>query len=353
MNRIHPLQQTELVPVFQDQFGRNKRKLRISVTDRCNFKCVYCMPEHPEWMKKHDLLSFEELYHFCEFMVRRGIEQIRITGGEPLMRQGVVHFIAELQQLKNIGLKRISMTTNGHYLKQYAADLKQAGLDDVNISLDSLDTEQFEQLTAKKLQPVLEGIQAAQQAGFLIKINTVLINGTNDNQILPLAHWAKRENVELRFIEFMPLDGDQNWSRDHVVSEQDILNQLATEFEVKIGQSQGANPARTYQIDGMPIGIISTITNSFCGSCDRLRLNAQGEFFNCLFATQGLKLKESIQQLRLQSPSAERILQQQLQAYIWNKAVGFHAIQAEKKQLNPSSKINPKFRKISMHMIGG
>ncbi|KGT47006.1 MULTISPECIES: GTP 3',8-cyclase MoaA [Acinetobacter] len=353
MNRIQPLQQTELVPVFQDQFGRNKRKLRISVTDRCNFKCVYCMPEHPEWMKKHDLLSFEELYHFCEFMVRRGIEQIRITGGEPLMRQGVVHFIAELQQLKKIGLKRISMTTNGHYLKQYAAELKQAGLDDLNISLDSLDTEQFEQLTAKKLQPVLEGIQAAQQVGFLIKINAVLIKGSNDNQILHLAHWAKRENVELRFIEFMPLDGDQNWSSDHVVSEQDILDQLATEFEIKIGQSQGANPARTYQIDNMPIGIISTITNSFCGSCDRLRLNAQGEFFNCLFSTQGLKLKDSIQQLRQQSLSAEQILQQQLQTYIWNKAAGFHAIQAQQKQFNLEPKSNPNFRKISMHMIGG
>ena len=352
MNRIHSLQQTELVPVFQDQFGRNKRKLRISVTDRCNFKCVYCMPEHPEWMKKHDLLSFEELYHFCEFMVHRGIEQIRITGGEPLMRQGVVHFVEQLQALKKLGLQRISMTTNAHYLKQYAQALKQAGLDDLNISLDSLDAEQFEQLTAKKLLPVLEGIQAAQQAGFSIKINTVLIKDTNDNQILPLAHWAKRENVELRFIEFMPLDGDQSWSRDHVVSEQDILDQLATEFEVKIGQCQGANPARTYQIDNMPIGIISTITNSFCGSCDRLRLNAQGEFFNCLFSTQGLKLKENIQQLRQQS-SAEKILQQQLQSYIWNKAAGFHAIQAQQKQLNPSLKTNQNFRKISMHMIGG
>ncbi|MEQ0922791.1 GTP 3',8-cyclase MoaA [Acinetobacter schindleri] len=353
MNHINPLQQAEPVPVFQDQFGRNKRKLRISVTDRCNFKCVYCMPEHPEWMKKHDLLSFEELYYFCEFMVRRGIEQIRITGGEPLMRQGVVHFIAELQQLKKSGLKRISMTTNGHYLKQYAAELKQAGLDDLNISLDSLDAEQFEQLTAKKLQPVLEGIQAAQQAGFQIKINTVLIKGINDDQILSLAHWAKREQVELRFIEFMPLDGDQNWSRDHVVSEHDILDQLAQVFEVKMRQGQGANPARSYYIDGMSIGIISTITNSFCGNCDRLRLNAQGEFFNCLFSTQGLKLKNSIQQLRQHLASAEQTLQQQLQPYIWNKAAGFHAIQAQQKLFNPPHKTHSNFRKISMHMIGG
>ncbi len=149
---------TQLQPatIFKDQFGREKRKLRISVTDRCNFKCVYCMPEHPEWMKKHNLLSFECLYNFCEFMVLRGIDQIQITGGEPLMRQGVVHFIQQLQHLKKLGPKRISMTTNGHYLKQYAQALKQAGLDGVNISLDSLDEAQFFQLTQKQLQPVLD-----------------------------------------------------------------------------------------------------------------------------------------------------------------------------------------------------
>ena len=194
---------------FVDQFGRGKRKLRISVTDRCNFKCVYCMPEHPEWMKKHDLLSFEELYQFCDFMVRRGLESIRITGGEPLVRQGVVHFVAQLQELKKLGLKRISMTTNAHYLKQYAQALKQAGLDDLNISLDSLDADQFKQLTQKELAPILDGIRAAQAAGLPIKINSVLMNGINDNQILPLARWSVQEKVHLRFIEFMPLDGDR------------------------------------------------------------------------------------------------------------------------------------------------
>jgi len=144
--------QLENVALFVDQFGRSKRKLRISVTDRCNFKCVYCMPEHPGWMKKQDLLSFEELYQFCDFMVRHGIEAIRITGGEPLMRQGVVHFVEQLQALRKLGLKRISMTTNGHYLKQYADNLKQAGLDDLNISLDSLNNKQFKQLTQKDLR---------------------------------------------------------------------------------------------------------------------------------------------------------------------------------------------------------
>ena len=341
---------TQLQPatIFKDQFGREKRKLRISVTDRCNFKCVYCMPEHPEWMKKHNLLSFESLYNFCEFMVLRGIDQIRITGGEPLIRQGVVHFIQQLQQLRKLGLKRISMTTNAHYLKQYAQALKQAGLDGINISLDSLDEAQFFQLTQKQLQPVLDGIEAAQQAGFEIKINSVLIKGLNEQQIIPLAKWALQKGFELRFIEFMPLDGDQNWSKAAVVTEQNILDKLKTVFEVQTLQGQGTSPARSYLINGLPIGIISTISNSFCGSCDRLRLNAQGEFFNCLFARKGLNLSHEIQQLKSSKttelmPLDAMALQQKLGSYIWQKEQGFHAITT---QSSPS-------RKISMHMIGG
>ncbi|MGB9189692.1 MULTISPECIES: GTP 3',8-cyclase MoaA [unclassified Acinetobacter] len=334
---------------FVDQFGRSKRKLRISVTDRCNFKCVYCMPEHPEWMKKHDLLSFEQLYHFCDFMVHRGIEFIRITGGEPLMRQGVVHFIAQLQQLKKLGLKRISMTTNAHYLKQYAQALKQAGLDDLNISLDSLDANQFKQLTQKELAPVLDGIRAAQDVGLSIKINSVLMKGMNDDQILSLARWSVQQKIILRFIEFMPLDGDRKWSSAHVVSEQQILDTLATEFavthQVNDAAQSSSDPARQYLIDGHPIGIISTITNSFCGTCDRVRLTAQGEFYNCLFAPKGLNLKTEIKALAASIPLSELGLHHTVSNYIWNKEQGFHAIQQRLK--------NEPSRKISMHMIGG
>ena len=363
--------------VFQDQFGRQKRKLRISVTDRCNFKCVYCMPEHPEWMKKHELLSFDELFVFCQFMVQQGIEQIRITGGEPLMRHGVVHFIAQLQQLKSIGLKRISMTSNGHYLVKYAASLKQAGLDDLNISLDSLDAAQFKVLTQKEINPVLAGIEAAAQAGLSIKINTVLMKGINEDQIIPLVKWAHNNQFEPRFIEFMPLDGDQKWSSDAVVTEQEILNELSKEFAVHIQHGQGSNPARNYNINGKSVGIISTISNSFCGTCDRLRLNAQGEFFNCLFAQNGLKLKSEIQHLteaflengltqhlytqsidlahawQAQSDvmQAQLELQDQLANYIWHKAQGYDAIQKALKQEHTKQ---PSYaRKISMHMIGG
>ncbi|OTG77192.1 GTP 3',8-cyclase MoaA [Acinetobacter sp. ANC 4169] len=338
---------------FVDQFGRSKRKLRISVTDRCNFKCVYCMPEHPEWMKKHDLLSFEELYHFCAFMVRRGIESIRITGGEPLMRQGVVHFVAQLQNLKQLGLKRISMTTNAHYLKQYAQALKQAGLDDLNISLDSLDATQFKQLTQKDLNPVLDGIRAAQQAGLPIKINSVLMNGINDNQILPLARWSVKQNIQLRFIEFMPLDGERKWSTAHVVSEQQILDTLSTEFVVTSQEQHAAqstsDPARHYFIDGHAIGMISTITNSFCGTCDRLRLTAQGEFYNCLFAPQGLQLKTEIKALAASEPLSEVSLHSALFNYIWHKEQGFHAIEQGLK----NQSMDKSSRKISMHMLGG
>lgn len=332
-----------------DQFGRTKRKLRISVTDRCNFKCAYCMPEHPTWMKKQDLLSFEELYQFCAFMVHRGIESIRITGGEPLMRQGIVHFIEELQKLKKRGLKRISMTTNAHYLQKYAFALKQAGLDDINISLDSLDESQFKTLTQKEIQPVLDGIAEAQRVGLPIKINTVLIKGINEDQIIPLAEWSIQNNLMLRFIEFMPLDGNAQWSNQQVIIETSILATLEQHFTLQTQQGTSSDPARQYFINHHPIGIISTISNSFCGSCDRLRLNAKGEFFNCLFAVKGMNLKPYIQGLNTDDPSAKLQFNQHLNDYIWHKKAGFSAIQQEYSHTQHLLSS----RKISMYMIGG
>lgn len=333
--------------IWVDQFGRQKGKLRISVTDRCNFKCVYCMPEHPSWMDKKNLVGFESLYQFCELMVKGGIENIRITGGEPLMRKGLVHFIQQLQQLKAQGLKRISMTTNGHYLKKYAVLLKQAGLDDINISLDSLDDAQFQALTKNALAPVLEGIIHAQDAGLAIKINAVILKGQNEDQILPLTAWACAHRISLRFIEFMPLDGDAHWQRKDVVTEQDILEVLGQQYTLQL-QPQGNEPARRYQLDGgYEIGIISTISHAFCASCDRIRLTAQGELYNCLFATEGLALKPQLDSL-LAAPDEQtrqqlqQDIQHRIQNYIWKKESGFHAIYAKKKP-----------RKISMHMLGG
>lgn len=340
----HEIQETA-IPILQDQYGRIKRKLRISVTDRCNFKCIYCMPEHPEWMKKQDLLSFESLLVFCQYMVGQGIENIRITGGEPLMRQGVVHFIGDLQGLRALGLKRISMTTNGHYLAKYAEQLKQAGLDDLNISLDSLDPVQFKQLTKKELAPVLDGIEAAKKVRLPFKINCVLMKGQNDDQMIPMVKWAKQHNIPLRFIEFMPLDGDQHWTDQAVVSEAEILEQLQPHYDIQVLQQQH-EPARLYQLDEhYHLGIISTITHSFCGNCDRIRLTAQGELYNCLFAQQGLNIKpyllQGIKQNAALKQQALLQLDQQIKPYIWHKAKGYHAIQHQQA------------RKISMHMLGG
>lgn len=333
------------IPILQDQYGRIKRKLRISVTDRCNFKCIYCMPEHPEWMKKQDLLSFEALFILCQYMVGQGIENIRITGGEPLMRQGVVHFIRDLQSLRALGLKRISITTNGHYLAKYAEQLKQAGLDDLNISLDSLDPLQFKQLTKKELAPVFAGIEAATKVGLPFKINCVLMQGQNDDQIVPMVKWAKQHNIPLRFIEFMPLDGDQHWTDQAVVSEAEILKQLSAHYDIQVLEQQH-EPARLYQLDGQyKLGIISTITHSFCGDCDRIRLTAQGELYNCLFARQGLNIKPDLQQAIKQKAELKSLafhqLDQKIKPYIWKKAQGYHAIQHQQA------------RKISMHMLGG
>lgn len=329
--------------IWVDQFGREKRKLRISVTDRCNFKCQYCMPEHPEWMNKKHLLDFEALYSFCELMVQGGIEHIRITGGEPLMRQGIVHFIQQLQQLKSQGLKRIAMTSNAHYLKKYAQALKNAGLDDINISLDSLDAAQFQQMTKSSLAPVLAGIEQALDVGLKVKINTVLMKGINDSQILPLIEWAQQKQIMLRFIEYMPLDGDAKWHRHEVVTEQDILNVVAEKYRID-AIPQNHEPARYYHLDSnYVIGIISTISHSFCGACDRIRLTANGELYNCLFAIHGLSLKDEISTWQHKPTiQATAELTQKIQQYIWHKAAGFHEIQAKQQS-----------RKITMHMLGG
>lgn len=327
---------------LQDQYGRIKRKLRISVTDRCNFKCQYCMPEHPEWLEKSDILSFEALYTFCELMVEQGIESIRITGGEPLMRQGVVHFIRSLGQLRAKGLARISMTSNGHYLAQYADALKQAGLDDINISLDSLDSQQFLQLTKKQLKPVLQGIAAAQQSGLKIKINTVLMKGINDDQILPLVTWAKSQSTPLRFIEYMPLNSDAHWQKNQVVTEQEILSQLQPHYQIRLN-TQAHDPARTYVLnDNFTVGIISTISNSFCAECDRLRLTATGELFSCLFSDIGLVLKPLLDAfVAIPNEDTRSLLMEKIGEAVWHKQAGFIS-----KQAAP-------IRKISMHALGG
>ena len=318
-----------------DQFQRHKRKLRISLTDRCNFKCSYCMPDHPTWLAKHDILSFEELYKFCEVMVKLGITQIRLTGGEPLMRKGVVNFINTLNQLRALGLQRISMTTNAYYLEKYAVELKKAGLDDLNISLDSINPDTFLKMTQKPLEPVLKGIKAAKDANIPIKLNCVLVNGQNNEDILPLTQWAYKNDYELRFIEYMPLDQPEHWKREKVIIEDEVINVLSSHFQIhKLARNN--DPATIYILNQhFRIGIISTISKPFCQTCDRLRLTATGELFTCLFANIGTSVRPLLEKAK------EKELIETILETVWQKKAGYIAYQAAP------------VRKISMHSIGG
>lgn len=318
-----------------DQFRRHKRKLRISLTDRCNFKCSYCMPDHPTWLAKHDILSFEELYKFCEVMVKLGITQIRLTGGEPLMRKGVVNFINTLNELRPLGLQRISMTTNAYYLEKYAVELKQAGLDDLNISLDSINPDTFFNMTQKPLEPVLKGIHAAKDVNIPIKLNCVLVYGQNDKEILSLTDWAYQNGFELRFIEYMPLDQPEHWKREKVVIEDEIINVLSSQYSIyKLERSN--DPATIYMLNQhFKLGIISTISKPFCQSCDRLRLTATGELFTCLFANSGTSVRPLLEN------DKEKELINTILETVWHKKAGYVAYQAAP------------VRKITMHSIGG
>ncbi|RFA31148.1 GTP 3',8-cyclase MoaA [Alkalilimnicola ehrlichii] len=320
-----------------DRFGRSKQKLRISITDRCNFRCGYCMPEDPEWLPREALLSYEELLRLAKlFVTELGIRRIRVTGGEPLLRKGVDRFVASLSALREAGLERISMTSNGVLLRRYAPALVAAGLDDVNVSIDAISPARFQALTKGDLQPVLAGIEAAQAAGLPVKLNAVVIRDHNEDEILPLVRWAYRQRVPLRFIEFMPLDGNGAWSPQKVVPEAEIIERLSPHFAIE-QLPRTREPARYYRVNGdYRLGVISTVSNPFCESCDRVRLTATGEIFPCLFSPVGVDLKAP---LRAGAGDAELV--ERIRAAVWQKGRGF-AVSAGYVQ-----------RSVSMHSLGG
>lgn len=270
-----------------DGFGRVHRDLRISVTDRCNFRCTYCMPaEGMQWQRREDLLSFEEIEHLARIMVERfGVNAIRLTGGEPTVRAKLSILVAKLSALD----VDLAMTTNGVTLPLLADELSSAGLKRINISLDSLQADRFEELTRRDDLPrVLEGIEAALQAGFdPVKINVVVMKGVNDDEIVDFAHFGRDRSVVVRFIEFMPLDADEGWSNDQVMSQAEILTSLSAEFELEPMARSSAPATRWRYSDGRgEIGIVASVSQSFCDSCDRVRITADGQFRNCLFATE-------------------------------------------------------------------
>jgi GTP 3',8-cyclase len=277
-----------------DPFGRVVRDLRISVTDRCNFRCTYCMPEEGmQWMPRSDILTFEEIERVARICVERfGFDGIRLTGGEPTVRAHIVTLVAKLSR---IGVE-LAMTTNGATLRHSAGDLREAGLARLNISLDTLERDKFERMTRRdELDNVLAGIEAAQAAGFApVKINTVVERGVNDDEIVDLARFGRERGLEVRFIEFMPLDASDAWQRKQVVGQDEIVARIAAEWPVEQMPARGAAPADRWRyVDGGGVvGVIPTVTKPFCGDCDRVRLTADGQFRTCLFATDEFDLRD-------------------------------------------------------------
>jgi cyclic pyranopterin phosphate synthase len=279
-----------IAPPLVDRFGRVHTDLRISVTDRCNVRCVYCMPEEGVEFRSHgEMLTFEEIQHFVRVAAQLGIREVRLTGGEPLVRKHVCRLVEMLAAVP--GIDDLAMTTNGILLPQYAEDLKAAGLDRLNISLDTLDRRKFREIARRdELPRVLEGIAAAHRAGFhQIKLNALAIRGYTEDQVVPLARFARDHDMELRFIEFMPLDGDDQWNHSRVLPGQEILKTLTEAMGplVPVGESEPRAPATRYRfVDGGPtIGLINSVSEPFCDRCSRLRLTAEGKIRNCLFAT--------------------------------------------------------------------
>ena len=277
--------------LLRDAHNRIIRDLRVSLTDRCNFRCFYCLPHgEPPLARKETILTFEEIEKVCEIFVSLGIEKIRLTGGEPMLRKDIEKLVEKLSKLKP-ELKDLALTTNGHTFPKRAEDLKRAGLDRVTISLDSLKRENFQKITGvDNLDNVLESIDAAKIAGLNpVKINAVIVRGWNDDEIVDFARFAREREVSFRFIEFMPLDSGDEWSHASVVPGKEIKDKIDAVFPLKLKtNSRGSETAWKYEFAdgaGGEIGIIAPVTEMFCGACSRIRLTADGQIRTCLFST--------------------------------------------------------------------
>lgn len=304
-----------------DSFGRQIIKLRISVTDRCNFRCVYCMPEEGmTFLPRAEVLSFEEIVRLADIFVELGIQKIRLTGGEPLVRRDVTHLVSLLSQIP--GLSDLSMTTNGIRLTELAQPLREAGLDRLNVSLDTLDPAKFIQLTRRDmLRKVLDGLDAALDAGFSpIRLNAVAMRGYTDNELIAFAEFARRKPFHIRFIEFMPLDADEQWKNDVYLPGKEIIDQISAVYPLeRVPSKSTAEPATRYRFkDGIgEIGIIPTVSEPFCDSCNRVRIIADGHLRTCLFATEETDLKTP-----LRSGASDEQLRKTILQAVWSKERG-------------------------------
>ncbi|MFD8595897.1 GTP 3',8-cyclase MoaA [Kitasatospora sp. NPDC059646] len=306
-----------------DTYGRQAVDLRVSLTDRCNLRCTYCMPEEGlNWLGKPELLTDEEIVRLVGLAVRElWVREVRFTGGEPLLRPGLVPIIAACAELAP--RPEISLTTNGIGLARVAPALRDAGVDRVNVSLDTLDPAVFHRLTRRhRHQDVLDGLAAAEAAGLRpVKLNAVLMRGVNEHEAADLLAWAIEHRYQLRFIEQMPLDAQHGWDRAQMVTAEEILALLRTRFSLtpEPSAARGAAPAERWLVDGGPatVGVIASVTRPFCRACDRTRLTADGQVRNCLFATGETDLRGA-----LRSGAGDAELAELWRAAMWGKKAG-------------------------------
>ncbi|GAA2409057.1 GTP 3',8-cyclase MoaA [Streptomyces glaucosporus] len=306
-----------------DTYGRVATDLRVSLTDRCNLRCTYCMPEEGlQWLARPDLLTDDEIVRLVGIAVTRlGVREVRFTGGEPLLRPGVVGIVERCAALDP--RPELSLTTNGIGLERTAGALREAGLDRINVSLDTLDPEVFERMTRRRRHAdVLRGLEAAREAGLApVKVNAVLMPGLNDTEAPGLLSWAIEHGYELRFIEQMPLDAQRGWRREDMVTAQDVLASLRTRFTLtpEGGESRGSAPAERWIVDGGPhrVGVIASVTRPFCRACDRTRLTADGQVRTCLFAREESDLRGA-----LRSGADDAEIAGLWKAAMWGKEAG-------------------------------
>ncbi|MFI5099071.1 MAG: GTP 3',8-cyclase MoaA [Actinomycetes bacterium] len=305
-----------------DTFGRVATDLRVSLTDRCNLRCTYCMPaEGLDWLPSPELLTDDEIVRLVSVAVGLGVTEVRFTGGEPLLRKGLVGIVERVAALPS--RPRISLTTNGIGLARLARPLRDAGLDRVNVSLDTINRPRFVELTKRdRLDDVVAGLAAAAAAGLTpVKVNALLMRGINEDEAPALLRWCLDRGYEMRFIEQMPLDAQHGWDRAAMVTADEILALLKAEFvlDPEPDEYRGSAPAETWVVDGGPgrVGVIGSVTRPFCGACDRVRLTADGQVRNCLFAREETDLRAA-----LRSGADDAALGELMRASLWAKRPG-------------------------------
>ena len=307
---------------LRDSYGRVATDLRVSLTDRCNLRCQYCMPaEGLDWLPTDETLSDAEVIRLLRIAVERlGVRQVRFTGGEPLLRRGLIELVTAVAALRP--RPSIAMTSNGLGLKRTAAALAAAGLDRVNISLDTVQPDTFRQITRRdRLDDVIAGLEASHDAGLRpVKVNAVLMRGVNDDEAAELLRWCVERDYQLRFIEQMPLDAQHGWNREAMVTAAEVFERLEQQVSLTpVPQSRGSAPAEVFHVDGGPatVGVIASVTRPFCGDCDRVRLTADGQIRDCLFARAESDLRAPLRAGATDDEIAER-----WRAAMWGKRPG-------------------------------